>query len=192
MTWKQIVLGLCMGLTAVALRGQVADTTPVLTPNLQLDSIAAGPRTYEPRKTLLWAIVPGGGQVYNRRWWKVPLVFGAFSGVAALWDFNQSNYNRFSTAYELELAGEPHEFTGVIADADRLKVFRDNFNRSRQTTAFALVAVYVLQGVEAYVDTHLRQFDISEDLSQWQVRPTLLPGGPTYASAMALNITFTF
>ncbi len=187
-----MVLGLCMTLASAALYSQVADTTLVLTPDLQLDSTVVAPRTYEPRKTLLWAIVPGGGQVYNQRWWKVPLVFGAVAGVAALWDFNQSNYNRFSTAYELELAGEPHEFTGIIVDADRLKVFRDNFNRSRQTTAFALVAVYVLQGVEAYVDTHLRQFDISEDLSQWQVRPTLLPSGPTYGSAMALNITFTF
>lgn len=191
MTWKQTILGLCLSLTVVALHGQVADTTPVLTPDLQLDSIAA-PRTYVPRKALLWAIVPGGGQVYNRRWWKVPLVFGAFSGVAAVWQFNQSNYERFSTAYELELAGEMHEFTGVITDAERLKVFRDNFNQSRQTTAFALVAVYLLQGVEAYVDTHLRQFDISEDLSQWQVRPTLLPGGPAFGSAMALNVTFSF
>lgn len=172
-------------------RAQVADSVVVSPPDLKLETTEA-PRFYEPRKTLLWAIIPGGGQVYNRRWWKVPLVFGAFSGVAAVWDFNQSNYTRFSRAYELELARQPHEFTGIITDADRLKVFRDNFNRSRQTTAFALVAVYVLQGVEAYVDSHLRQFDIDEDLSQWQLQPTFLPAGPTHASAFALSLTYSF
>lgn len=134
------------------------------------------PRIYVPRKALMWAIIPGGGQVYNRRWWKVPLVFSAFSGVVAVLDFNQSNYERFRDAYDLQLAGQEHEFSSLGYSDDALRSLRNNFNKSRQTNYFMLLAVYLLQGVEAYVDTHLRNFDIDEDLSQWQITPQVMPG----------------
>jgi hypothetical protein len=178
---------------------QVSDTlSPVIkkqpelvSPDLQLEEISKE-KEYVPRQALLWSIIPGGGQVYNRRWWKVPLVFSAFSGVAAVLDFNQSNYKRFKVAYSAELAGETHEFTGFIDSASELKVFRDNFDKSRQTNYFFLAGVYILQGVEAYVDTHLRNFDIDEDLSHWQVKPALLPGGPYQAPTLALALAYTF
>ncbi len=134
-----------------------------------------GPKVYNPKMALLWSIIPGGGQVYNRRWWKVPLVFSAFTGIAAVWNFNQSNYDRFNTAYHLALAGETHEFTGIIDDRSRLKSFRDGFNKSRQTTVFYMIAVYGLQSIEAYVDSQLRDFDISDDLSHFQIQPIIIP-----------------
>ncbi|WP_020534135.1 DUF5683 domain-containing protein [Lewinella cohaerens] len=150
------------------------------------------PRVYVPRTALMWSIVPGGGQIYNRRWWKVPLVFSAFSGVFAVLDFNQSNYQRFRDAYQLELAGEEHEFSSRGYDASRLLVFRDNFNKSRQTNYFMLLAVYLLQGVEAYVDTHLRNFDMDEDLSQWQVMPVIIPAGVGQSPNVVLQVQYSF
>lgn len=161
-----------------ALIAQPLDTIPsqVLTQEIDLGlEKHATPKNYNPKKALLWSIIPGGGQVYNRRWWKVPLVFSAFSGVAAVWDFNQSNYDRFNTAYNLALAGDPHEFTGTIDDRSRLKGFRDGFNKSRQTTVFYMAIIYALQSVEAYVDSQLRDFDISDDLSHFQIQPIIIP-----------------
>lgn len=166
--------------------------TNLLAKEVDLALAVDGPRVYVPRQALLWSVVPGGGQVYNRRWWKVPLVFSAFSGVFAVLDFNQSNYERFRDAYQLELAGEEHEFTRFGYDASRLLVFRDNFNKSRQTNYFMLLAVYLLQGVEAYVDTHLRNFDIDEDLSQWQVRPQFMPGGIGQSPTVVLQVQYSF
>ncbi len=160
----------------------------VPTPDLQLPTPEA--RTYVPRKALMWSIIPGGGQVYNRRWWKVPLVFGAFTGVAATIDFNQGNYERFRDAYALELAGEPQEF-GDQYTADALRSLRNGFNKNRQTAYFMLVAVYLLQGVEAYVDTHLRDFDMDENLSQWQITPQLIPD-PTAQGPGRLVLSFNY
>lgn len=148
---------------------------PVAKPTVDLELPEKAPRTYVPRQALMWAIVPGGGQVYNRRWWKVPLVFSAFSGVVAVLDFNESNYQRFRDAYDLQLAGEEHEFSTLGYSDDALRSLRNNFNKSRQTNYFMLLAVYLLQGVEAYVDTHLRNFDMDEDLSQWQISPQVMP-----------------
>ncbi len=143
--------------------------------NLDFLKRKPGPKVYNPKTALLWSIIPGGGQVYNRRWWKVPLVFSAFTGVAAVWNFNQSNYDRFNTAYNLALAGKEHEFTGRIDDRTRLKGFRDSFNKSRQTTVFYIIAIYGLQAIEAYVDSQLRDFDISDDLSHFQIQPIIIP-----------------
>ncbi|MEL6970967.1 MAG: DUF5683 domain-containing protein [Bacteroidota bacterium] len=160
------------------------------TPDLKLPTPKV--RTYVPRTALMWAIIPGGGQVYNRRWWKVPLVFSAFTGVAATIDFNQGNYERFRDAYVLELAGKPQEFEDRFT-ADALRSLRDGFNKNRQTAYFALVAIYLLQGVEAYVDTHLRNFDMDEDLSQWQIMPQLIPdptGQGMGRIALSLNYSF--
>ncbi|PSR12092.1 MAG: hypothetical protein DA408_04360 [Bacteroidetes bacterium] len=161
-------------------------------PVIDLALVNREPKVYVPRQALLWSLIPGGGQVYNERWWKVPLVFSAFSGVVAVLDFNQSNYQRFKTAYDLELAGQPHEFTGIIIGADRLRVFRDNFNKSRQTNYFFLGAVYLLQAVEAYVDAQLRNFDIDDDLTQWQLRPQFLPSGPAQPPVVVLQLQYSF
>ena len=165
---------------------KILDTAPKL-------EIPTGPkvRTYEPRQALIWALVPGGGQVYNRRWWKVPLVFSAFSGVVAVLDFNQGNYQRFRDAYRLELAGENHEFTELGYSADALRSLRNQFNKNRQTNYFMLLAVYLLQGVEAYVDTHLRNFDMDEDLSRWQVSPQVVPS-PTGQGPGTLVVQFQY
>lgn len=148
-------------------------------------------RTYEPRQALVWAIIPGGGQVYNRRWWKVPLVFSAFSGVVAVLDFNQGNYQRFRDAYTLELAGQPHEFSELGYSADALRSLRNQFNKNRQTNYFMLLAVYLLQGVEAYVDTHLRNFDMDEDLTRWQLSPQVVPS-PTGQGPGAVVLQFQY
>ncbi|MCB0636937.1 MAG: hypothetical protein KDC54_09995 [Lewinella sp.] len=165
---------------------------PLPQPELQLPPPAPTVRTYEPRQALIWAIIPGGGQVYNRRWWKVPLVYSAFTSMVAIIDYNQSNYNRLQRAYELELAGEPHEFTGTrLESADRLRSLRNGFDRNRQLSFFGLFVVYALQGVEAFVDTHLRNFDMDEDLSRWELKPKILvpyPGAtPTPVVSMSLS-----
>lgn len=190
-----------MGLSTFILRAQTNDSIPnspttLKANDLELDTkvdLGLEPKVYDPNKALLWSIIPGGGQVYNRRWWKVPIVFSTFSGFIAFYDFNNSNYQRFSTAYKLALAGEPHEFEQSGIGTSSLKSLRDQYNRSRQLNAFYLIGVYLLQGVEAYVDAQLRDFDINDDLSSVQITPVFIPSlAPSPNLSVALQLKYNF
>lgn len=171
-------------------RQQALDSTQV---DLNLPELKE-PRVYEPKKALLWSVVPAGGQIYNRRWWKVPLVFSAFAGMVAAVDYNSSNYSRFQDAYDKQLAGETHEFTGTrLEDANQLRVLRNSFDRNRQLSYVGLFAVFALQGVEAFVDTHLRNFDIDDDLSQRiEFRPRFMVPSPGAMPLPVLTMQWTF
>ena len=151
-----------------------------------------GPR-FNPKRALLYAIVPGGGQIYNRRWWKLPIVYGTFAGLVAVIEDNQRNYQRFQSAYQLALNEEPHEFTGTRLDSPAsLRNLRDAYDKNRQTAYVIIVVAYAMQGIEAFVDAHLRDFDIDDDLSfklqpKLQVPPPYVLGGGPIPS---LSLTF--
>jgi hypothetical protein len=116
-----------------------------------------------PKKSALYSLVlPGSGQIYNGNWWKTPFVYAAIGGSIAYLQFNQSRYKRFKTALELELAKKPHEFTGKINSAEALRNLR---NKNTQTSYIGVVVVYGIVAIEAFVDAHLQNFDISDDLS---------------------------
>lgn len=143
-----------------------------------------------PRKALLWSIIPGGGQVQNKKWWKVPIVYGGLLGMVAYADFNQTRYVRFRTALENRCLGDGNviifpnedciptvdEFDADQVTNDALIQARNSADRARQTAYIGIFAVYVLQAVEAYTDAHLQEFDISEDLS-FRLGPVVQPNG---------------
>lgn len=128
----------------------------------------------DPMKAGIMSLVlPGAGQAYNGRWWKVPLVYGALGGMVYAIVWNTEQYNRFETAYQLKLDDQPHEFSGTSFDNTRaLRSIRDTYDKNRQLSYVGLVFVYLLNGIEAFVDAHLQNFDISEDLSL-RVRPRI-------------------
>jgi hypothetical protein len=142
-----------------------------------------------PRKALLWSIIPGGGQVYNRAWWKVPLVYGGLLGVVAVADFNQTQYSRYVRALEARCLGDglvvvipnqeclpkESEFPVGRVSTEALVRNRNNANRQRQTAYFGIIAAYILQAVEAFTDAHLKEFDIDDDLSI-RLTPIAQPG----------------
>ena len=159
-----------------------ADTVAVVLPGL---------RPIEPSKSLRWSLVPGGGQIYNRRYWKAPIVYGAFVGVAAWVDFNTTNYNRLQEAYQLSLLGETHEFSGTRLDSPTsLRRLRDSYNKRRQTAYAGLLILYAMQSMEAFVDAHLSTFDIREDL-ELGFRPTVVPlPGSELAAGLGVFLRF--
>jgi hypothetical protein len=141
-----------------------------------------------PRKALLWSIIPGGGQVYNQAWWKVPLVYGGLLGVVAVADYNQTQYSRVVRGLEARCLGDglivvipnqncipkESEFGPNVATSSLVNR-RNEFNRQRQTAYFGIIAVYILQAVEAFTDAHLKEFDIDDDLSI-RLTPIAQPG----------------
>ncbi len=149
-----------------------------------IDSLSLLPKEKKPGQALKWALIPGGGQVYNRAWWKVPIVYGGLIGAIGVADFNTTNYRRFVRALEAECFGpniaedctpQTHEFTGLVNGTAALRNLRDRFDRDRQNAYLFIFVAYLLQGIEAYSDAHLKSFDVSDDLSL-RLQPNLLPG----------------
>ncbi len=177
---------------------QQADTLSILTE--EPDSVSRGKgRFFNFRKTpptpktalKLSLIFPGSGQMYNGKWWKVPLVYGALGGMIYTIDFNQSRYRRLQTALELQLQNQPHEFTGRINSPDALRSLRDQYDKATQLSYIGTFAVYVVIGVEAFVDAHLQNFDVSEDLSL-QIKPVLIMPDPTQSPAAGIGLRLDF
>jgi hypothetical protein len=138
---------------------------PIISDSTRLDTvkIKAPPN---PKKSALYSLIlPGSGQIYNGNWWKTPFVYAAIGGSIAYLQINQSRYKRFKTALELELAKKPHEFTGKINSAEALRNLRNKYDKNTQTSYIGVVVVYGIVAIEAFVDAHLQNFDISDDLS---------------------------
>ena len=135
--------------------GQQIDSlnTPTLPePNLQLDKKKKVSDWPNPNKAILFAIIPGGGQIYNKRWWKVPLVYGAMTAGVLVVDYNRDFYLRFKNALNQARAGETHEFSAFGFSETTLKIRRDLANKYMQQAYLATFAIYLLQGTEAFVD----------------------------------------
>lgn len=189
------------------LSAQVADSLPpatqpdTLAPLVQVtDTLARGKsRFFNFRKTppnpktalKLSLIFPGAGQLYNGKWWKAPLVYGALGGMIYTIDFNQSRYRRLQTALELQLENQPHEFSNRITSPDALRSLRDQYDKATQLSYIGTFAVYVVIGVEAFVDAHLQNFDVSEDLSL-RVKPVLILPTPTQSPAAGIGLSLGF
>lgn len=162
---------------------------------------------------LLWSILPGGGQIYNRRYWKVPIVWGAMMSCFYAINWNQRLYSEYHTAYRDLKSENPAENTAWLAFApngtkpedyarmnsltNTLKRGNDFYRRYRDLSIVVSILVYGLSMLDAYVDAELYSFDISPDLSM-QLSPTLIPSGglnlPTegqqYQVGLACLLTF--
>jgi hypothetical protein len=121
----------------------------------------------QPRTSLILSlVVPGAGQVYNGKWWKVPLVYGAIGGLGYLINDNTNKYIQLRTAYKRKQAGLIHNFTDTRFDSSTaLKSERDKYDKNRQLSYVGIVIVWLINGIEAFTDAHLMNFDVSDDLS---------------------------
>lgn len=175
---------LSFALLLLSFSGSSQDTTSVYTA-ATTDSLPETKikRLPVPKKALMYSLIlPGSGQIYNGRWWKAPFVYAAIGGVVYAIDYNQGLYRRLKTAYVKDLNGEEHEFTGRL-NRQALKNARDSFDKNTQLSYIGLVIVYLLGAAESFVDAHLQNFDVDEDLSiRWQPTVQQIPGtGYSYA-----------
>jgi len=155
------------------------DTTEEKVPFFDFKSDYPNPN----KAAILSFALPGAGQAYNKRWWKLPLVYGAFAGMFYAIDFNQGLYRRFRDALQSNLSGEEHEFSGTVIDSPTaLRSLRDQYDRNTQLSYIGTVLLYGVVAVEAFVDCHLLQFDIDEDLSM-QIAPQVIPLPDEFGSA---------
>lgn len=118
------------------------------------------------RATFYSAVLPGLGQIYNKRYWKVPLVYGGLGASIYFYDFNQKNYKRYRNAYKRRLAGyTDDEFQGVISDDNRLIDGQNFYKQNRDRSMLFIVGVYLLNILDANIDAHLKQYNVNDNLS---------------------------
>ncbi len=160
-------------------------------------------------KALLWALLPGGGQIYNRKYWKLPIVWGAFMTCYYSVTWNHRQYQDYHAAYRDLSSEDPSKNTSWLAFApagakaedyktyqstlkSTLKRGNDFYRRYRDLSVLASILVYGLSILDAYVDAELYTFDISPDLSLRVAPEVGLPklGIPSYQLGVNCSLTF--
>jgi hypothetical protein len=134
------------------------------------------------------AILPGLGQAYNKKYWKIPIVYIAI-GVPMYYylDSNQK-YNQYRDAYKRRLEGFTDDEFSYL-DESRLIAGQKFYQRNRDLSALFVVGFYVLNIIEANVDAALIQFNVNENLS---VRPNLYRNDVTYKTNVGLTFNYNF
>lgn len=164
----------------------------------------------DPKRAMWLAIVlPGGGQIYNRKYWKLPIVYGGFLGCIYAWRWNNQMYRDYSQAYLDIMDDDPttesyNQFLHLgmtINDENKeryqnlFKRRKDYYRKYRDLSIFCLIGVYALSVIDAYVDASLSQFDISKDLSL-RIEPSVInnhsSANPVKASSLGLQCSLNF
>lgn len=163
----------------------------------------------DPTKATWLAVVfPGGGQIYNRKYWKLPIVYGGFIGCLYAFNWNSQMYSDYRQAYLDIMDNNPNSDSykdffqpGYDFEANKdyvtevFKKRKDRYRRWRDLSVFAFIGVYVLSVIDAYVDAQLSSFDISEDINL-TIQPDMMNDlgnlGRTSKGAYGLNCNITF
>lgn len=154
-------------------------------------------KEHSPLKaTMLSVTLPGLGQAYNNRYWKIPIIYAGFGTIAYFWDMNNTEYQTFRRAWVARVDGNPNtvdEFP--FYSTDQLQRATNFYRRNLEITYILGFALYVLNILDATVDAHLLDFDVSEDLTM-SVRPSLIPEmnplSGRQTSYAAMKFTFRF
>ncbi len=140
---------------------------------------------HSPKKAALFsAMLPGLGQVYNRKYWKVPLIYAAAGGLIYSFQFNQSRYVNYREAYKNSL----NNVYTTPYNQDQLIMLYKYYHRYRDLTVIGFATLYLLNIVDASVDAHLFHFDVSDDLSI-NFHPTIVNIASIHQYAAAFSLT---
>ncbi len=140
------------------------------------------------RATLLSAVIPGAGQIYNGKYWKLPILFGAAGTLGYFINFNNNEYQVFRQAYIYRALGDQTDRSlfNLYPDINQLASGRDFFRRNRDLLIILSGFLYLLNITDAAVDAHFRDFNVKDDI-QLSIAPTLQPQGGT---GLALTLRF--
>ncbi len=181
-----------------------ADGAPVVSPTAVQDTVTSKKtkplrnqedNMKEPaRAALMSAILPGLGQAYNGKYWKLPIVYGGFVGLGIAYDFNHTAYTQ-ARDYLVYLTDTDPDNNAIVPlqyrslQATNLRRRVDQFRRDRDFTTILMFLWYGLVIADAAVDAHLKGFNVSDDLSGI-IKPSMLPVADGVAPAVSLVLTF--
>lgn len=181
-----------------SLQSNLKEKGIIIVDTLQKQKVRINPLA--PSKAAFYsAVFPGLGQIYNKRYWKAPIVWGLLGGAVYGYIWNDNLYDRFRTAFKRRQAGfiddefyDPFGGVGPIPRLDQgdLQNEQEARQRDRDLWLLAAIAVYALNIVDANVDAHLKQFNVDEDLS-FDIQPFLdldpVTNQPNYGMAVVVK-----
>lgn len=166
----KIIIVLFITFSVFQLSAQEKDTLAFRTDNIaQVNENQGDFKEYNPlapaKAAFYSAIFPGLGQIYNKRYWKLPIVYGAIGTSVAIYIYNNDQYHRYRDAYKRRLAGySDDEFQDLLSDESLINA-QEQFQSNKELTLLVTAAIYILNIVDANVDAHLQQFNVSNDLT---------------------------
>lgn len=134
------------------------------------------------------AILPGLGQAYNKRYWKIPIVYGAIGVGIYSYSWNNDKYHQFRDAYKKRIEGLPDEFLGQYSNETLINAQR-TYQKNRDLSLLITIGLYALNIIDANVDAHLLQFNVSENLS---LKPDIYPNDINYKQNVGLSFNYHF
>ena len=163
---------------------------------------------HDPKIATWMAFVPGLGQVYNQKYWKLPIVYAGFGILGYFAISNRNEYRKYADAYSCKLAEDPDDPETICDDPlaqkytkENLKANRDYFRRNMELSFVIMGVWYILQILDAVVDAHLYSWEVNEDLKV-DVQPLINPRFifsakpatiPTHQPALnGVTVTFSF
>ncbi|SFB79022.1 hypothetical protein SAMN04487891_102345 [Flagellimonas taeanensis] len=136
------------------------------------------------------AVLPGLGQIYNKRYWKAPIVWGAIGTGIYVYSYNNTEYKRARNAFKRRLAGfTDDEFFGRISD-EALEGAQENTQRDRDLALVITIALYALNIIDANVDAHLKQYNVDDNLAvdfQPYIDVNPVTNQPNYGMALVVK-----
>lgn len=154
------------------------------------DSIKKSPEinVLAPAKAAFYsAVFPGMGQVYNKKYWKVPLVYGALGTTIYFYINNNKKYHLYRDAYKNRLAGIADDYSYL--DNSRLISAQKFYQKNRDLSALLTGLFYILNIVDANVDAHLMQFNVNDNLT---LKPDLYRNEFTTKQDLGVCLTLKF
>jgi len=161
------------------------------------DTIVSNTTIYNPlapsKAAFYSAILPGLGQAYNKKYWKIPFVYAALGSGVYFYSTNNNNYNRARTAYKLRKNGKPDEFDGLngnpFLSKDALISAQKGYKKDKDLSLLVTVGLYVLQIIEASTNAHLLQHNVDNSLT---INPKLIKNTTTNRAIVGAQINFKF
>lgn len=134
------------------------------------------------------AVLPGLGQAYNKKYWKIPIVYGAIGSGIGIYAWNNNKYHEFRDVYKRRIANIPDAKYDKYSDATLINA-QKSYQRNRDISLLVTVALYALNIVDANVDAHLKQFNVDDNLS---LRPEIYPSDFTSQQNIGLTLNYRF
>lgn len=152
------------------------------------EPIAIKEKKHSPTKATLYSMaLPGLGQAYNKKYWKIPIVYAGLGTTIYFIIWNTQYYNEYATAFDIREAGGTDKYSGIYS-SQNLITLQNYYRNNRDLSVILTVLVYGLNILDANIDAHLYSFDVSDDLSM-RIEPAVL--GRSFYGGLSTGLSFT-
>ncbi len=201
---NHLLIQLLLLFLSMSLQAQNDEKKPLEVDGLTAEKVAVVRDSINPlspaKAAFYSAVLPGLGQAYNKKYWKIPIVVGAITGGILVYNYNTKQYNRYRDAYKSRLAGNnTDEFWGTDVNGDPYSTAQfsedsliraqNTLRRDRELALLITIGIYVLNIIDANVDAHLLQYNVDENLA---LKPHFKMNEMDATTNLGLTLNFNF